>query len=149
MNNKIEYWKWKSTIIDFNNISDEKADFGDYWTKKEMVFHYLGTPDDGIHEWYNGGWSCEYNHALSYAKELGLVETYIDYDDELYNKDKEIERLNNIIDDKKERQEIAIRLLHKLFGTDDYEINYIIGIINGQRQIKFDEELKEGKNGRL
>ena len=57
----------------------------------------------------------------------------------------EIERLNNIIDDKKERQEIAIRLLHKLFGTDDYEINYIIGIINGQRQIKFDEELKEGK----
>lgn len=62
---------------------------------------------------------------------------------------KENERLNNIIDDKKERQEIAIRLLHKLFGTDDYEINYIIGIINGQRQIKFDEELKEGKNGRL
>ena len=61
----------------------------------------------------------------------------------------ENERLNNIIDDKKERQEIAIRLLHKLFGTDDYEINYIIGIINGQRQIKFDEELKEGKNGRL
>lgn len=55
----------------------------------------------------------------------------------------EIERLNNIIDDKKERQEIAIRLLHKLFGTDDYEINYIIGIINGQRQINFDEELFE------
>jgi hypothetical protein len=49
---------------------------------------------------------------------------------------KEIERLNNIINDKKERQDIAIRLLHKLFGTDDYEINYIIGIINGQRQIR-------------
>lgn len=54
-------------------------------------------------------------------------------------------RLNNIIDDKKERQDIAIRLLQKLFGTDDYEINYIIGIINGQRQIKFNEELKEDK----
>lgn len=57
----------------------------------------------------------------------------------------EIERLNNIIDDKKERQDIAIRLLHKLFGTDDYEINYIIGIINGQRQIKFDEILDKGE----
>ena len=56
-------------------------------------------------------------------------------------KDKEIERLNNIINDKKERQDIAIRLLHKLFGTDDYEINYIIGIINGQRQIKSDDEI--------
>lgn len=57
----------------------------------------------------------------------------------------ENERLNNIINDKKERQDIAIRLLQKMFGTDDYEINYIIGIINGQRQIKFDEKLKEGK----
>lgn len=63
----------------------------------------------------------------------------------LFLKDKEIKRLNNIIDDKKERQDIAIRLLQKMFGTDDYEINYIIGIINGQRQIKFDEELKGGE----
>ena len=60
--------------------------------------------------------------------------------------DQEIERLNNIIDDKKERQDIAIRLLHKLFGTDDYEINYIIGIINGQRQIKFDDEILDKEN---
>lgn len=83
MNDK-KYWKWKSTIIDFNNIKDEKADFGDYWTKKEMIFHYLGCPDDKIHEWYNGGWSCEYNSALSYAKEYGLVEDYIDYEDKIY-----------------------------------------------------------------
>lgn len=99
MSEKIKYWKWKSTIIDFDNIKDEKADFGDYWTKKEMVFHYLGCPDDKIHEWYNGGWSCEYNFALEYAKELGLVEDYIDYDIILYEKDKEIERLNNIINE--------------------------------------------------
>ena len=28
------------------------------------------------------------------------------------------------------RIDIAIRLLHKMFGTTDYEINYIIGILN-------------------
>ena len=85
MNDKKKtYWKWKSTIIDFDNIKEEKADYGDYWTKKEMIFHYLGCPDDKIHEWYNGGWSCEYNSALSYAKEYGLVENYIDYEDEIY-----------------------------------------------------------------
>lgn len=61
-----------------------------------------------------------------------------DFNEELME---ERNRLNNIINDKKERQDIAIRLLHKLFGTDDYEINYIIGIINGQRQIKFDDEI--------
>lgn len=85
MNDKKKtYWKWKSTIVDFDNIKDEKADFGDYLTKKQMIFHYLGCPDDEIHEWYNGGWSCEYNSALSYAKEYGLVENYIDYEDEIY-----------------------------------------------------------------
>ena len=86
MNNKKEYWQWKSTIIDFDTISDEKADFGDYTTKKEMIFQYLGTPDKEIHEWYNGGYSCEYNYALKYAKELGLVEKYIDYDDIIFLK---------------------------------------------------------------
>ena len=84
MKKNSKYWKWKSTIIDFDNIKDEKADFGDYLTKKEMIFHYLGCPDDKIHEWYNGGWSCEYNYALSYAKEYGLVEDYIDYEDKIF-----------------------------------------------------------------
>ena len=75
------YWKWKNTIIDFNNISDEKDEYSKYMTKKDIVFHYLGTPDNDIHEWYNGGWSSEYNTALRYAKELGLVEDYIDYEE--------------------------------------------------------------------
>lgn len=92
MNNKKEYWQWKSTIIDFDTISDEKADFGDYITKKEMIFQYLGTPDKEIHEWYNGGYSCEYNYALKYAKELGLVEEYIDYDDIIYNLQSKIDK---------------------------------------------------------
>ena len=35
----------------------------------------------------------------------------------------------------KQRINLAIKLLIKLFGTDDYEINYIIGILNGQREI--------------
>lgn len=62
----------------------------------------------------------------------------------LSKRQEKVDRLNNIINDKKERQDIAIRLLEKMFGTDDYEINYIIGVLNGQRQIHF-EELEEGK----
>lgn len=99
MNKKIEYWKWKNTIIDFNNISNEKDEYGGYATKKDIVFHYLGTPDDDVHEWYNGGFSSEYNTALRYAKQLGLVEDYIDYEEELYTLksriDKAIEYVNN------------------------------------------------------
>lgn len=91
--NEKKYWRWKSTIIDFDTISDEKADFGDYITKKDMIFHYLGTPDKEIHEWYNGGWSCEYNYALSYAKEFGLVEDYVDYEDELLQLKEEIKSI--------------------------------------------------------
>lgn len=102
MSEEKKYWKWKSTIIDFDNIKEEKADFGDYWTKKEMIFHYLGCPDDKIHEWYNGGWSCEYNYALSYAKQYGLVEDYIDYDDELYQKQEIINKQKEILDKIKE-----------------------------------------------
>lgn len=75
------YWKWKNTIIDFNTISDEKDEYIKYMTKKDLVFRYLGTPDEDIHEWYNGGYSSEYNTALRYAKELGLVEDYIDYEE--------------------------------------------------------------------
>lgn len=74
-----------------------------------------------------------------------LEEVIINYDKKLMEANAEIERLHSIIKDKKERQDIAIRLLHKLFGTDDYEINYIIGIINGQRQIKFDDEILKGE----
>ena len=89
----MEYWKWKSTIIDFDTISDEKADFGNYLTKKDMIFQYLGTPDKKVHEWYNGGFSCEYNHALKYAKELGLVEDYVDYEDKFLQLKEEIKSI--------------------------------------------------------
>jgi hypothetical protein len=82
MNREIEYWKWKSTIIDFDNISDEKISSNDYITKKDWVFRYLGIPDKDVHEWYSGGFSCEYNQALIYAKELDLVE---DYEDKIFN----------------------------------------------------------------
>lgn len=98
MNKEVEYWKWKNTIIDFDNISDEKDEYGSYATKKDIVFHYLGTPDNDIHEWYNGGFSSEYNTALRYAKQLGLVEDYIDYEEELYTLKQENKELHNKID---------------------------------------------------
>lgn len=85
MDKKIEYWKWKSTIIDFNAISDELIDYDNYSKKKDWVFRYLGIPDNDIHEWYNGGYSSEYNIALKYAKELGLVEDYVNYDDIIFS----------------------------------------------------------------
>ena len=85
MDKKIEYWKWKSTIIDFNAISDEPIDYDNYSKKKDWVFRYLGIPDNDIHEWYSGGYSSEYNIALKYAKELGLVEDYVNYDDIIFS----------------------------------------------------------------
>ena len=89
-------WKWKSTIIDFSKISDELADYGNYITKKHMVFHYLGTPDNKIHEWYNGGYSCEYNSALKYAKQLGLVEDYIDFESSIYDLETQLKKQQEI-----------------------------------------------------
>ena len=97
MNEEVRYWKWKSTIIDFNAISDEPIDYADYPKKKEWVFRYLGIPDNDIHEWYNGGFSSEYNRALKYAKELGLVEDYIDYDNIIYDLKLQLEQRDNII----------------------------------------------------
>ena len=131
MSKESKYWKWKNTIIDFNTISDEKDEYSKYMTKKDMVFRYLGTPDEDIHEWYNGGWSSEYNTALRYARELNLVEDYIDYDDELYEKDKEIERLNNIINELekwlKDEKEATIFDYH--FAIEDVlnKLNELLG----------------------
>ena len=102
MNENIKYWKWKSTIIDFNTISDEPIDYADYPKKKEWVFRYLGIPDNDIHEWYNGGFSSEYNSALKYAEELGLVEDYIDYDDIIYDLKQQLEQRDNIINKARE-----------------------------------------------
>ena len=83
MNKESTYWKWKSLIIDFTTLSDEKNNYGGYISKKDMVFAYLGTPDDKIHEWYNGKYSSEYNEAYRYAYELNLIEEYIDYEDKI------------------------------------------------------------------
>lgn len=106
MNKEIEYWKWKNTIIDFKNISDEKIDYDNYHTKKDWVFYYLGCPDEEIHEWYNGGFSSEYNTALRYAKELGLVEDYRNYEEEAWqlqnNRNELKEWLESKLDDPKD-----------------------------------------------
>ena len=128
MNKEVEYWKWKNTIIDFDNISDEKDEYGSYATKKDIVFHYLGTPDNNIHEWYNGGFSSEYNTALRYAKQLGLVEDYIDYEEELYKLKQENKRLHNKIDKaieilKEHFVEEYIRSCDTSDGVGRYEID--------------------------
>ena len=109
MNKEVRYWKWKSTIIDFNAISDEELDYDFHPKKKEWVFRYLGIPDNDIHEWYNGGFSSEYNRALKYAKELGLVEDYIDYDDIIYDLKQQLEQRDNIINKAKEYNKQIIK----------------------------------------
>ncbi len=71
----MEYWKWKSQIIDFSKLRKETIGGNCLYepTKVEYVFHYLGIPDDEVHEWQNGRFSCEYNKALGFASELGLI----------------------------------------------------------------------------
>lgn len=93
-----EYWQWKNTIIDFNAISDEKIDYNNFITKKDYVFRYLGIPDNEMHEWYSGGFSSEYNEALRYAKQLGLVEDVIDYEDKIYNLEQRVKKQKEVID---------------------------------------------------
>ena len=70
----IKYWRWKSTTIDFGKIPDEYPDGPVNPSKKECIFKHLPLPDEEIHRWYNGGWSSEYNEALWYAEEYGLIE---------------------------------------------------------------------------
>ncbi len=98
MDKKIVYWKWKTTIIDFDTISNETIDYNEYITKKDYIFHYLGAPDRKIHEWYNGGFSSEYNSALRYARQLGLVENYIDYENEIYELKQQCKNQKEVID---------------------------------------------------
>lgn len=98
MNKETVYWKWKNTIIDFDVISNETIDYNEYITKKDYIFHYLGTPDKQIHEWYNGGFSSEYNSALRYAKQLGLVVNYVDYDNEIYELKQKCQEQKEVID---------------------------------------------------
>lgn len=120
MNKEIKYWKWKNTIIDFNTISDEELDYAYKPKKKDWVFRYLGVPDNDIHEWYNGGFSCEYNKALEYAKELGLVEDYIDYEEKLYNLKEENQQLKEQLEASEKARKEAIDEIKELYdNTDD------------------------------
>lgn len=98
MNKEIVYWKWKNTIIDFDVISNETIDYNEYITKKDYIFHYLGAPDRQIHEWYNGGFSSEYNSALRYARQLGLVENYVDYENKIYDLEQQVKKQKEVID---------------------------------------------------
>lgn len=81
MENKYLYWQRKSTIIDFSKIPDEYPNGTINYSKKQCIFKYLPLPDEEIHRWYNGGWSSEYNDALYYAEEYGLIE-FIDLEEE-------------------------------------------------------------------
>ena len=124
MNREIRYWKWKSTIIDFNAISDEPIDYGDYPKKKDWVFRYLGIPDSDIHEWYSGGFSSEYNRSLKYAEELGLIEDYIDYDDIIYELKEQLQQKEDNINKARDKiQEIAYG------GNEDYYMEKIKSVL--------------------
>ncbi len=129
MNKEVRYWKWKSTIIDFNAISDEPIDYADYPKKKEWVFRYLGIPDNDIHEWYNGGFSSEYNSALKYAKELGLVEDYIDYDDIIYDLKQQLEQRDKIINIAREFIKIYQRK-DEILDLNEWQTRDLLEILN-------------------
>lgn len=81
MESKYLYWQRKSTIIDFSKIPDEYPNGTINWSKKQRIFKLLPLPSEEIHQWYNGGWSSEYNEALFYAEEYGLIE-FIDMEEE-------------------------------------------------------------------
>lgn len=138
MNEESIYWKWKSLIIDFGNITDEKNDYGEYIKKKDMVFAYLGTPDEEIHEWYNGKYSSEYNEAFRYAKQLNLIEEYIDYDDLLYEKQQELDKYKNIVDVKTNYIEELLLIIAK---SNDYKIQKEVY----EKGLEYDKNLKELK----
>lgn len=119
MNKKIVYWKWKNTIIDFDVISNETIDYNEYITKKDYIFHYLGTPDRQIHEWYNGGFSSEYNSALRYARQLGLVENYVDYENEIYELKQQCKKQKEVIDKAINDIDLVIELIKQQPTEDD------------------------------
>ena len=118
MNKEVKYWKWKSTIIDFNAISDEELDYAFHPKKKDWVFRYLGIPDNNIHEWYNGGFSSEYNWALKYAEELDLIEDYIDYDDIIFDLKEQLQQKEDIIN--KVKEYIKENTVKNKFGEEYY-----------------------------
>ena len=69
---KKEYWVWNTTKIDFDELPKDDIP-GQFYSKADYIFHYLPLPDNLVHEWRNGEYSSEYNEALRYAEELGLI----------------------------------------------------------------------------
>jgi uncharacterized coiled-coil protein SlyX len=129
---EIVYWKWKNTIIDFDAISNETIDYNGYVTKKDYIFYYLGTPDRQIHEWYNGGFSSEYNSALIYARQLGLVENYVDYENKICELEQQVREQKEVIDRKKyllAEQGAELKKIYseidKLQGRIDKAVKYL------------------------
>lgn len=129
MNKEVRYWKWKSTIIDFNAISDEPLDYASYPKKKDWVFRYLGIPNNDVHEWYDGGFSSEYNSALKYAEELGLIEDYIDYDDIIYDLKQQLEQRDKIINIAREFIKIYQRK-DEILDLNEWQTRDLLEILN-------------------
>lgn len=136
MNKETVYWKWKNTIIDFDVISNETIDYDEYITKKDYIFHYLGTPDKQIHEWYNGGFSSEYNSALRYAKQLGLVVNYVDYDNEIYELKQQCQEQKKIIDKAIEELKKGLHELDTSRRGEVYIEQYIEEALNMLKEVE-------------
>ena len=70
-----------------------QRNIGSIWADRKPYYGYFKqdqektekVSDEGgieeVHRWYNGGWSSEYNGALFYAEEYGLIE-FIDIEEE-------------------------------------------------------------------
>lgn len=69
---KKEYWVWNTTKIDFDELPKHDIP-GQFLSKADYIFHYLPLPNNSVYEWRNGEYSSEYNEALRYAEELGLI----------------------------------------------------------------------------
>lgn len=66
------YWMWKTATIDFEKLLKCKVE-GDKYLKIEYIFKYLPFPSKEINVWHTGSHSEEYNKALTYAEEFGLI----------------------------------------------------------------------------
>lgn len=129
MGNKIKLWVWKNTIIDFEKLTNKSIEKNDHIKKVDYIFHHLGVPDKKIHEWYNGGWSCEYNEALNYGIQLGLIEWYKDYEAEYYNLQGKIDKaVEYIIEEYFKRAQLGIT--DKTF--QEGEIQRLLKILQGE-----------------
>ena len=79
------YWKWIKFDVDFMKYPDDLYQynrFNQYELNRDsnryklrQGFEYVGLPinDNCANEWYDGGWSSQYNEALKYLIELGFI----------------------------------------------------------------------------